>query len=92
MVKYFFYNKLTDPELIKKISKKILIYDGYIIIQNYDKNNNILEISDKTVNNNILLYGKIVDFDMNIYDVIKKINEIQELSLEHKTKYEFKEI
>jgi len=38
------------------------------------------------------LYGKIVDFDMNIYDVIKKINEIQELSLEHKTKYEFKEI
>ena len=92
MVRFFFYNKLTDVELIKKINQNFEIYDGYIIIQNYDSENNILEISDVLVNNNKLLYGKIVNFNMNLYDIIKKINEIDDCKLENKIKYSIEEI
>ena len=93
MVKFFFYNKLTNIDLIKKINDNFEIYDGYIVIQNYDSENNILEICDKkSLNNNKLLYGKIVDFDMKLVDVIKKINEIEDLKLENKIKYTLEEI
>jgi hypothetical protein len=73
MVRFFFYNKLTNIELIKKINENFEIYDGYIIIQNYDIVNNLLEISDKSLNNNKLLYGKIVNFNMKLDDIIKKL-------------------
>ena len=88
MVKFFFYNKLTNMELIKKINDNFDVYDGYIVIQNYDSENNILEISDKkSLNNNKLLYGKIVDFDMKLSDIINKIEDIDECKLENKLKY-----
>jgi hypothetical protein len=92
MVKFFFYNKLTNLELIKKININFEIYDGYILIQNYDIENNILEISNKSSKNNKLLYGKIVNFNMTLDDIIKKINEIDECKLENKTKYLLEEI
>ena len=44
MVKFFFYNNLTNVELIKKINNNFEICDGHIIIQNYDLENNLLEI------------------------------------------------
>lgn len=87
MVHFFLYNKLTKIELIKKINNNFEICDGYVIIQNYDRENNLLEISNNPLNNNKLLYGKIVDFNMNINDVINKINEIEECKLENKIKY-----
>jgi DNA polymerase III epsilon subunit-like protein len=62
------------------------------MIQNYDIENNILEISDILVNNNKLLYGKIVNFNMNLYDIIKKINAIDDYKLENKIKYSIEEI
>jgi hypothetical protein len=92
MVIFFFYNKLTDVEIIKKINNSFEIYDGYILIQNYDSENNILEISDKSFNNNKLLYGKIVKFNMKLDDIIQKINEIHECKLENKIKYKLEEI
>jgi len=39
------------------------------------------------MNNNKLLYGKIVKFIMNLDDIIKKINEIEECRIENRTKY-----
>jgi len=92
MVKFFFYNKLTNLELIKKININFEIYDGYIMIQNYDIENNLLEINDKFSKNNKLLYGKIVNFDMKLHDIIEKINEIDECKLENKIKYTLQEI
>lgn len=75
-------------ELIKKINKTFEIHDAYIMVQNYDKENNILEISNKNMYNNTLLYGKIVNFNMKIEDIIAKINEIDECKFENKnTKY-----
>ena len=87
MVRFFFYNKLTNEELIKKINTNFEVYDGYIIIKNYDIENNLLEISDKTANNNKILYGKIVNFNMSLNDIIIKINEIEECKIKNKIKY-----
>lgn len=92
MIRLFFYNKLTNVELIKKINNNFEIYDGYVMIQNYDINNNLLEISNKSLDNNKLLYGKIVGFNMKLDDIIKKINEIHECRLENKLKYTLEEI
>jgi len=93
MVLFFFYNKLTNIELLKKINNKFDVCDGYIIMQNYDTENNILEISDKSINNNKILYGKIVKFDMNLVNVLEKINEIEECRIKNKnTKYNLEKI
>lgn len=78
MVKIFFYDKLNDVELIRKISNNFTIHDGYIIIKNYDIENNILEISSNSNINNKILCGKIVSFNMDIDNILKKINEIEE--------------
>jgi hypothetical protein len=88
MVFFFFYKKLTNIELIKKISTNFTINDGCIIIQNYDDENNILEISNEPVNNNKILHGKLVHFNMKLEEVIEKINGIQERKFNAKeTKY-----
>jgi hypothetical protein len=92
MISVFFYNKLTNIELIKKINNNFEICDGYIIIQNYDIENNILEINEKSMNNNKILYGKIVNFKTTINDILKKINELQECMLENRIKYKLETI
>jgi hypothetical protein len=45
MITFFFYNKFIDIELIRKINKNFIINDGYILINSYDKENNILQIN-----------------------------------------------
>ena len=87
MVRFFFYNKLTNVEVIKKINNSFEICDGYIIIQNYDSKNNLLEINEKPSYNNKLLYGKIVNFNMKLDDILQKINEIEECKLDNKIHY-----
>lgn len=84
---FFFYDKLTNIELINRINQYFEINDGYILINKYDSVNNILEISDKAINNNVLLHGKIINFNMKIEDIIKKINEIEECRFKNKTTY-----
>lgn len=87
MVLFFFYDKLTNIELLKKINDSFEINDAYVLVNKYNKLDNILEISKESIDNNILLHGKIVNFNMNIDDIIKKINEIQECRIQNKTKY-----
>jgi hypothetical protein len=92
MVLFFFYDKLSNTELIKKISESFEITDGYIVINTYDSSNNILEISNDSINNKTLLHGKIVNFNMKMEDVLSKINEIQECKFKNKTKYTMEKI
>jgi hypothetical protein len=81
MISFFFYDKLTNIDLIKKISNEFTIYDGYVI-----KHNNLVEgLKEKLINNK--LYGKIVYFNMNLEDVLKRINEIYECRNKTQTKY-----
>ena len=87
MVLFFFYQKLTNIELLTKISNNFEINDGHIIIQKYDEENNILEISDNLINNNTILYGKLVNFNnMKIEDIIQKISKINECKFKNKYK------
>jgi hypothetical protein len=77
MISFFFYNKLKNPELIYKIQKDVVITDGYI--------------KCKEINDDEILYGKIVDFTLNLEDIIKKINSIEECKTT-KTKYTLKKV
>ncbi len=79
MINFFFYKKLTDTKLINNINTDFEIDEGTILVQKYDTENNILEISDNIENNTFLLNGKIVTFNMKFEDVIKKINEMKEI-------------
>ena len=74
---FFFYKNFTDVELITKISKSVDIYDGYVLVESYDKENNIMKINKLSSENNILLNGKICKFNMRFEDVLKKINDIR---------------
>ena len=88
MVYIFFYKHLTDPDLIRKINDKFEIFDGHILVKSYDEENDILEISKLSNENNVILNGKIVKFDMDLQDVIDKINAIPEVRFENRnTKY-----
>lgn len=84
MVFFFFYKKLTNIELIKRITTNFTINDDCIIIEHYDDENNILEISNQPINNNKVLHGKLVHFNMKLEEVIEKINGIQECKFSNK--------
>ena len=92
MTTFFFYNKLMNIELINKIDTIFHKTDGYIAIKNYDNINNILEISEKSIENDKILCGIIVHFDMKLDDIIRKINNSEEFRLEDKTKYKLERI
>jgi hypothetical protein len=88
MVLFFFYENLTDTELIKKININYEFYDGFIIIKNYDKETQTLEMGETIQDKNFILHGKIVSFNMKVEDVVKKIYEIEECKFKNKnTKY-----
>lgn len=93
MTTFFFYNKLmTNIELIKKINHIFHTTDGYIIVKNYDSKNNILEISEREIENDIILHGLIVHFDMTLDDILIKINNLEELRFDDRIKYKLEQI
>ena len=74
--------------MITQISRNFEIDDGYIIVKKYNSENNILEIDNNQNNNNIILYGKIVDFNISLDEIMKKINEFHEfIKDENEKKY-----
>ena len=80
MVYFFFYNKLTNPHLLNKISDQIKIYDGYITITSYDDINHIISFSEQGTHNHLKLHGKLVQFDnMTLATILKRITQIAEL-------------
>ena len=79
MENFFFYKKLTNIEFINNINIDFEIEDGSTLVQKYDIENNILEISNNIENNTFLLHGKVVTFKMKFEDVIKKINKMKEI-------------
>jgi hypothetical protein len=83
MVLFFFYKNFTNIELIKKIDKNFNMYDGYVMVHKYDSENDILEISDKNNDNNLILVGKIIEFNKKLEHIICKINEIDECKLKN---------
>lgn len=92
MISFFFYNKLTNPEIISKINENCEISDGVINVQESNVDANYIEISDDPAENTIQLNGKIVKFDMKIGLIIKKIHESEAILSDNKTKYTIKTV
>lgn len=90
MISFFFYNKLTNPEIISKINPVYEISDGFINVKESNIDANYIEISDDASENTIKLNGKIVSFDMKIGFVVKKIHETEAIQSVNKTKYTIK--
>ena len=89
----FFYKNLTDQNLIKKITQHFEILSGYVLVESYDKANNILKINEDTKNNLVPLTGKLVNFNLNFMDVMNKICLIDECKFENfNTKYTIEKI
>lgn len=84
MVLFFFYENLTNIELIKKINHHFEIIDGHIYIQNYDKEMNVLTINDDITLNDTILHGKIVNFNMKLENILSKIYEMDECKFKNK--------
>ena len=89
MVFVFFYGKFNKIEIIEKIKSDYEYYAGHVIVQKYDNDNDIIEISDNLIGNTVLLFGKIVNFDMKIEDVMKKIHTLDEFKFK---KYTFETV
>lgn len=92
MISFFFYDKLTNPDLISKINPVYEISDGFINVKTHNANENSIEIDDDPANNTIQLSGKIVTFDMRISAIIQKIHELKEIHFENRTKYTLKSV
>lgn len=92
MVCFFFYDKLTDPELINMINPEFEICSGFVRVNNYDKQTNSLSIDDNSENNKTILWGKIIIFNMTTEDVLLKINNIHECRFVGRNKYTMREI
>lgn len=89
MVFVFFYGKFNKIEIIEKIKSDYESCAGHVIVQKYDKESDIIEISDKLLGNTVLLFGKIVNFDMKIEDIMKKIHTLDEFKFK---KYTFETV
>ena len=69
MVFFFFYGTVAHH-----IAKNHETKDGYVLVHQYDPLSERFEIKD-TSENNLLLHGKIVQFNMKQEEVVKKIKE-----------------
>jgi hypothetical protein len=92
MISFFFYNKLTNPDLLSQINTVYEIFDGYINVKIHNTVDNSIEIDDDPVNNTIQLAGKNVSFDMRISDIIKKIHELEEIHSDNRTIFTLKSV
>ena len=85
MTTFFFYKHFINAEFVNKISNSYQMNDGYIIVKEYNTEKDDLVISDVSMENKKILYGKIVHFySMNINSVLSKINDIEECRFKNK--------
>jgi hypothetical protein len=91
MTYFFFYNNLINDELLQKIDIKYEKINGYIYIKEQDNNLNI-DIDDLDSFNNIILDGVIINFNLDLVEIVNKINNIEEIRIINKNKYCLKNI
>ena len=92
MISFFFYNKLTNPDLISQINTVYEISDGFINVKTHNTTDDSIEIDDDPANNTIQLNGKIVSFDMRISAIIKKIHELEGIHSDNRTIFTLKSV
>ena len=86
-VQFFFYNNLLDINLLNQISKNIKIIPSYILVDSYNKENNLLIISKKESINKQILKGILVQFDITLSEILTKIIELGQIKYKNKQMY-----
>lgn len=79
---FFFYNNLKDINIINKVESDNIINDGYITIEKYCKEHDILILGYKHQ-----LAGKFVSFNSSLQDILDKLNQIPNIRYENKSRY-----
>ncbi len=75
MVTFFFYKNFVSTEMLSKISNNFQCVDGYVIVEDFDLDQDLVLINRDSNKNNVLLHGKIVYFAMTANDVVKNIEK-----------------
>jgi hypothetical protein len=93
MIYFFFYNYLFNRELINEISPFYTIEDGLVLIKNFNKENNILVISENSNENKNKLKGKFLSFPVStLSNIIKKLSTMKEVKYSNRELYKLKTI
>ena len=78
MSAFFFYNNLTNPAILTKISPQFECVDGYAKVQEYDPISQYVCVNEVCAKNEIRLRGKMVTFELTLDAVLARINAIPE--------------
>ena len=78
MPTFFFYNNLTHPAILSKISPQFECADGYAMVQEYDPLMPYICVNEVCAKNGVRLNGKVVTFDLTLDTVLARINVIPE--------------
>ena len=88
MTKIFFYLNFKNEDNIKKISNKYNYINGKINIEYYNSKLNKFIINKNNNKNKNTLHGKLYFFDISINQLIQKINNIKNIQIQNRIKYE----
>jgi hypothetical protein len=90
MVYFFFYNYLTNIDIIKKVNSFYIIHNAYTYIHSFDKSKNnliLLELSNDLSSENIKLPGLLVYFEMSLESVLNRLAKIDEIKYKDRNRY-----
>jgi len=88
ITRFFFYHKLKNIELVKKLDPQCDCRDGRVLIEDFDEQSGRLHLG-----NNTLLSGKLVTFNHSLSTILDKINDIHPMiSIDNKPSYEISKI
>jgi len=88
ITRLFFYHKLKNLELVKKLDPHCECRDGCVLVEDFDEQSGRLRLG-----NNILISGKLVTFNHSLSTILDKINEIRPMiSIDNKPSYEISKI
>jgi small nuclear ribonucleoprotein (snRNP)-like protein len=79
---FFFYNKLKNPLLINQVYEKNDIYNGSVLVENFDPQTNTF-----ITGNNKILDGKLVHFDASLSTILNNIYKFRNILSYGKPKY-----
>jgi hypothetical protein len=88
MIKVFFYLNFKNTEYVNQITNDYTVTNGIINIEFYDSKNNKFVINKDSSKNTNILNGKLYYFNLSLGELIKRINNIDNIQINKRTKYE----
>lgn len=92
MVYFFFYNYLTNIELLNKIHPCHTIKIGYIYITEFNKIDNKLILVSKDITQSKKLSGLLVYFELTLEEILQKIENIDEIKYKNRNSYNLEKV